>query len=116
VAQWIWVNEGDTPADAVFFRKEIDSSGVAAARLYATCDDSMKVFVDGKEVIASGSWEKPVYVDLSKHLDLDDPQKAHVLAVEASNGKSAAGLLVKLDLESGWRDAWSIVSDSTWQA
>ena len=101
VAQWIWLNEGDQPADKVYFRKEIDSGGVGAARLYAACDDRMKIFVDGKEVIAHGNWSKPVFVDLSKHLDLDDPQKKHILAVEGENGQSAAGLLVKLDFEFG---------------
>jgi putative heme-binding domain-containing protein len=115
-AKWIWLNEGDTPADKVYFRKEIDSSGVGAARLYATCDDRMKIFIDGKEVISSNSWSRPVFVDLSKQLDLDAPQKKHVIAIEGENGKSAAGLLVKLNLESGWRSAWSIVTDESWQA
>lgn len=116
VASWIWLNDGDEPAKRVYFRREIDSSGVAAARLYAACDDRMKIFVDGQEIISHGNWQQPVFVDISKQLDLDDPQKKHILAVEAENGSSAAGLLVKLDLESGWRDAWSIVTDQTWQA
>lgn len=114
--QWLWLNEGDEPAKDVYFRKEFSSAGVGAARLYAACDDVMKIFVDGKLVGESGTWEKPLFVDLSKHLDLESPQKNHVLAVEAHNGKSSAGLLVKLDLESGWRDAWSVVSDASWQA
>lgn len=112
---WIWLNEGDEPAKSVYFRKEVNSSGVGAARLYAACDDSMKIFVDGKLVKEHGTWQTPVFVDISKHLDLDSPQKEHVIAVEAHNGQSAAGLLVKLDLESGWRDAWSIVTDESWQ-
>ena len=114
--QWLWLNEGDEPAKDVYFRKEFSSAGVGAARLYAACDDVMKIFVDGKLVGESRTWEKPLFVDLSRHLDLESPQKNHVLAVEAHNGKSSAGLLVKLDLESGWRDAWSIVSDVSWQA
>lgn len=112
---WIWLAEGDKPADRVYFRKEVNSSGVGAARLYAACDDSMKIYVDGKLVIEHGTWEKPVFVDISKHLDLDSPQKNHVIAVEAENGTGPAGLLVKLDLESGWRDAWSIITDESWQ-
>lgn len=115
-ASWIWLKENGGPAKRVYFRKEVDSSGVAAARLYAACDDVMKIFVDGKEVISHGNWQKPVFVDISKHLDLDNPEKKHVIAVEAENGASEAGLLIKLDLESGWRDAWSIVTDGSWQA
>lgn len=114
--KWVWLNEGDEPASDVYFRKEFSSAGVGAARLYAACDDVMKIFVDGRLVGESGTWEKPLFVDLSKHLDLESPQKDHVLAVEAHNGKSAAGLLVKIDFESGWRDAWSVVTDASWQA
>lgn len=113
---WIWLAEGDEPAKSVFFRKEVSSSGVGAARLYAACDDVMKIYVDGKLVREHDTWQTPVFVDISKHLDLDSPQKNHVIAVEAKNGTSAAGLLMKLDLESGWRDAWSVVTDESWQA
>ncbi len=113
---WIWLADGDIPAKSVYFRKQVDSSGVGAARLYAACDDSMKIYVDGKLVREHGTWQTPVFVDISKYMDLDSPQKQHVIAVEAHNGESAAGLLVKLDLESGWRDAWSIVTDESWQA
>jgi putative heme-binding domain-containing protein len=113
---WVWLSEGDQPAKSVFFRREVNSSGVGAARLYAACDDSMKIYVDGKLVREHDTWQTPVFVDISKHMDLDSPQKNHVIAVEAQNGTSAAGLLVKLDLESGWRDAWSIVTDESWQA
>jgi putative heme-binding domain-containing protein len=113
---WIWLSEGDKPAKAVYFRKEVNSSGVGAARLYAACDDSMKIYVDGKLVRTHETFKTPVFVDISKHMDLDSPQKNHVIAVEAKNGASAAGVLVKLDLESGWRDAWSVVTDESWQA
>lgn len=113
---WIWLMNGEEPARTVYFRKEVDSGGVGAARLYAACDDSMKIFVDGKLIKEHGTWQTPVFIDISSHLDLDSPQKKHVVAVEAHNGQSAAGLLLKLDLESGWRDAWSIVTDSSWEA
>ncbi|MHC4874875.1 MAG: family 16 glycoside hydrolase [Planctomycetota bacterium] len=113
---WIWINEGDEPAQKVYFRKELDSSGVASARLVATADDSMTVYLDGKKILEHGSWERLAYADISKALDLDSPKKKHVLAIEAANGKSAAGLLAQIDLESGWRDAWRVVSDGSWRA
>ena len=114
--KWIWINIEGQPAQSVQFRREFDGGGVAAARLYATCDDQMTVFLDGKRVLESTSWETPAFVDLSGHLDLDAPQTRHVLAVEARNSGGSAGLLVKLDLESGWRKSSSIVSDADWQA
>lgn len=113
---WIWINEGAEPAQKVYFRKQLDSSGVASARLVATADDSMTVYLDGKKILEHGSWERLAYADISKALDLDSPQKKHVLAIEAANGKSAAGLLAQIDLESGWRDAWRVVSDGDWKA
>ncbi|MBI1310377.1 c-type cytochrome [bacterium] len=113
---WIWINNGDEPAQKVYFRKELDSSGVASARLIATCDDRMTVYLDGKEILSHGNWSKLAYADISKSLDLDSPQKKHVLAIAAENGKSAAGLLAQIDLESGWRDAWRVVTDDSWQA
>jgi len=113
---WIWLNSGDEPAKKVFFRHDVSSGGVGACRLYAACDDRMTVFVDGKKVLEHADASKPVFMDLSQHIDVESPQKNHVVAIEAENTAGPAGLLVKLDFESGWRDAWSMVSDESWQA
>lgn len=113
---WIWLNDGDGPASKVFFRKELDSSGVASARLITTCDDRLTVYLDGQRILEHGNWSTLAYADISQALDLDSPEKKHVLAIEAENGRSAAGLLVQIDLESGWRDAWRVVSDDSWRA
>lgn len=113
--QWIWKQEGKEPAKQVFFRKEFEIKGaVAAARLYATCDDEMTVFLDGQKVLEHGTWSQPVFADLLKLIEKETPGGKHVLAVQARNGTSAAGLLAMLNFESGWRDAWSIVTDESW--
>ncbi|TWT52068.1 Cytochrome c [Thalassoglobus neptunius] len=115
--KWIWLNEGDQLAEKVFFRKEFELKGaIAAARLYTTCDDEMTIFLDGKKVLESSSWSEPVFFDLNPLIDEDAPGGKHVLAVEAKNSDGPAGLLVMLNFESGWRDAWSIVSDGSWKA
>lgn len=114
---WIWLNENGEPAKQVFFRKEFTVKGaIAAARLYATCDDRMTLFVDGNKVMESGAWNKPVFADITKLLEKETPGGKHVIAVQGQNGQSAAGLLVALNFESGWRDAWSTVSDKSWLA
>ena len=100
----------------MYFRKEFAGGGVSAARLYATCDNQMTVFVDGRKVLESNTWETPLFKDLSKEIDLDKADQKHVIAIECSNEGDVGGLLLRLDFESGWRDAWSIVSDDTWQA
>ena len=109
---WIWLQEGDAPAPKVYLRKEFELKGaLAAARLYTTADDELTVYLDGQKVVSNNNWSKPVFADVTKLLDRDGK---HVIAVEASNGKSAAGLLVKLVFESGWRDAWAEVTDGEW--
>lgn len=113
--KWIWLNDGDDPAKKVYFHKEFPAQGgIAAARLYATCDDQMTIYVNGEKVLESTAWNKPVYKDITKLLEKETPEKKHVITVEGTNGASAAGLLVSLNFESGWRDAWSIVSDESW--
>jgi putative heme-binding domain-containing protein len=114
--QWIWLNDGGRPAAKVYFRKVVDSGGVAAARLFAAADDGATVYVDGEPVLRNVGSAKPAYVDVSKPLDLDSPVKLHVLAIEAENTADRAGLFVRLDLDSGWRDAWTLGSDRTWKA
>ena len=55
---WIWLNKDNGHAEpTAVFRKEFDGGGVSAARLYATCDNEMKIFIDGKLVLESKTWE-----------------------------------------------------------
>ena len=113
--QWVWLQKKSGTAEPrAYFRKEFDGGGVSSARLYATCDNEMKVFIDGKLVLQSSEWEMPLFKDVSKEIDLDSPNKKHVIAVECRNEGSVGGLMVRLDFESGWRDAWSLVSDESW--
>lgn len=115
--QWIWLNEQDQPADRVVFRKEFEVKGaIAAARLYTTCDDQLTISLDGTDILSHGTWSEPVFKDLTPLFEKETPGGKHVLTVEANNHQGPAGLLLMLNFESGWRDAWSIVSDETWDA
>lgn len=112
--KWIWLNDGDQPEPVVSIRKEFYVAGsVSAARLFVAGDDDITVFVNGKQVIHSQNWQKPAFADVTDLITKNEP---HVIAIEGKNVASSAGVVVKLDLESGWRDAWSIISDKTWQA
>ncbi|QDT34080.1 family 16 glycoside hydrolase [Thalassoglobus polymorphus] len=114
--KWIWQNKGEQPAKQVFFRKEFEVKGsVAAARLYATCDDQMTIFLDGTKVAEGGAWNRPVFADVTKLIEKKTPGGKHVLTVEGKNGASSAGLVASLNFESKKRDAWSIVTDESWQ-
>lgn len=111
---WIWLNNGDQPEKQVFFRREFDIKGdVAAARLTATCDEQMTVYIDGQRVLDSNNWKECSFADVTSLVNKDG---RHVICVQAKNRSDSAGLVLRLDLDSGWRAAWSIVTDESWKA
>lgn len=115
--RWIWLNDGNDPASAAYFRKEFRVKGsVAAARLLVACDNSATVFVDGQRVLQHNSFETPKYADVTKLLSKETPGGKHVIAVEAKNSGGPGGLLVQLVMESGWRNSWNEVTGDDWQA
>lgn len=115
VPNWIWLQDGDEPCETVYFRRTFQSGGVSAARMYIAADDSFEVFLDGDLLLQYEGWQNPHFIDLAKHINLEKDVE-HVLAIQATNGRGPAGLLVKIDFESGWKDPWTDQTDSTWQA
>ena len=76
----------------------------------------MTIYLDDQRVLQHGTWSTPVFADVTKLINTETPDGSHVLAVEAKNSGSAAGLLVELDFESDGRDPWAVVTDDSWQA
>lgn len=113
--QWIWLQEESKSAEQVYFRTTFQSGGVSAARMYIAADDAFEVFLDGKSLASHAAWQESVFVDLAKHIDLEN-NRDHVLAISATNAQGPGGLLVKIEFESGWKDPWTIVSGPSWQA
>src|SRR5262245_7659830 len=116
---WIWLGEKAQPNQVVYFRKEFEiTSGVTAARIYATCDDEMTVFLDGEEVLSGHLWDQPVMKDLSPTLGAEPKRGVGkpVLAVRAKNANGPAGFLARLVLESGWAEPRAVVTDGSWRA
>ena len=115
---WIWSLKNGEPASDVYFRKEFEIRGaVAAAHLYLAVDNEATVYLDGKKVLEHGGWDKPAFKNITSMLGKETPGGRHVLAIRARNvgENNPAGLLAQLNFESGWRDAWSYVSDDSWQ-
>lgn len=113
---WVWLGP---PADGqmAFFRKEFATRGrVWSARLIATGDDEVAVYLDGQEVLQQQGWNTPGFKDLTALFQDTKSNQRHVLAVRGKNGKSAAGVLVRLTLETRKGEPISIVSDNTWRA
>jgi hypothetical protein len=87
-AKWIWNNSNAAEkADpgTIYLRRVVNlPAEPTQAALVATCDNSFKLFVNGKEVTSGNDHTKPKLVDIRKHLRKGD----NSIAVEAVNGKA----------------------------
>ena len=64
LAPWIW-----GPDEKREYRlTKAFQGGAKTAVLVATCDNAMKLFVNGTQVAASDTWEAPIAIDVTKHL------------------------------------------------
>jgi putative heme-binding domain-containing protein len=110
IPSWIWSKASGGAGEEVYFRKVFQAEPGDKARLAATCDNEMTVFLNGKKVAESKAWEEPVSLDVSASLVKGD----NVVAVKAVNeGAGAAGFLAKIVIERG-KTKQEIVTDATW--
>lgn len=111
VAKWIW-SQASPDNQKLDLRKSFDLAGkVKAARLYATCDNHMKLSINGKAVDASDAWEKPVELNVTKSL----VSGKNVIAVEGRNDGGVAAFVLKLVIEMEDGKKTSIVTDQSWK-
>lgn len=108
---WIWAGKA-RDKQVVYFRKEFTgyTPRTASARLYASCDNQMQVFINGVNVVESDAWEQPVFKDVVGQLE----KGRNVIAIRASNSGSAAGLIAKLILDSD-KDVVEVATDGSWK-
>ncbi len=112
---WIWSRaKGEAKSnEEVYFRKtfEIDQD-IAKASLFGSCDNAMRVWINGREVAKSEEWQAPVKVDVKSQLR----KGRNVIAVHGRNdGGNLAGLLLKLDYQLGNESKHVVESDKTWR-
>ncbi|MBL8800122.1 MAG: heme-binding protein, partial [Planctomycetia bacterium] len=105
---WVW---GADSKQRYVLRKEF-AGGSSAAKLKATCDNQMTLYINGQQVAASGEWQSPVEVDIQKHLKSDK----NVLLAEVTNTDGVAGFVLKLVQTMPDGAQRYVVSDETWQA
>jgi putative heme-binding domain-containing protein len=92
---WIW---GKDQQKTQFVRNSFDTPERAgSARLYATCDNAMTVWINGKQVAKSTEWASPVNLDILPSLNRTGK---NVIAIKAENQGGGAGLVAKLELAS----------------
>ncbi len=105
---WIW---GADDNKRYLLRKEFEG-GTSTARIKASCDNRMKLSLNGREIARGDNWQTPVEVDVQKLLK---PGK-NVLQAEVSNEGGVAGFVLKLVLAKDGEKTRYIVTDESWQA
>src|SRR5205814_2110985 len=105
---WIWGKDDNTP---YILRKEFAAPGVTAAKLRVTCDNWVRLTLNGKQVVDSDKWEEPVEADVTKLLK----PEGNVLVAEVRNDGGPAGFVMKLVMTAKG-EAKYVVSDTTWTA
>jgi putative heme-binding domain-containing protein len=109
---WIWSREV-TGKQKLFFRRTFELSAPLpkSARVYATCDNRLKLHLNGKPAGDSPDWPLPVSRDVTVLLQ---PGK-NVIAAEAENAGGAAAFVFKLEAESEGGAKTVILSDAAWK-
>lgn len=104
---WIWGPDSDQK----YTLKTTFVGGTKSARLRATCDNSMTLFLNGEKIASSNEWESPVEIDIQKRVKPGE----NVLTAEVANQGGQAGFILKVVLVGADGKARYVVSDRTWE-
>lgn len=112
VPQWIW---SATPAgqdEQLWLRHRFEVAGtIKSARLYATCDNRLTLWVNGQEAGTSPDWPVPIEKDIAKMLT---PGK-NVLAAQVRNAGGVAAYVCKLVIETADGKTQTVISQPDWK-
>ena len=110
VPEWIWTSAA-AKTETIYARRVWTlSEKPKSATLSITCDNGFVAFLNGKKIGSGSEWSNHYQFDIVKPLRKGD----NVLAVEASNEGSKAGLVAKVSMKLGDDKATTIVSDTEW--
>lgn len=105
--QWIW----GPSADVNYQLQKTFHASSQTGSILATCDNSMRLLLNGQVIASSNEWQSPVTVDLSRFLKVGE----NVLTAEVANEGGVAAFLAKMVLETSAGQTEIIVSDTTWE-
>ena len=64
-ADWVWDATGTSSEQPIYLQKQFNLSAKAtSASLFAVCDNTVKVWVNGKLVGESTEWSSPIKKDI----------------------------------------------------
>ncbi|MCB9873659.1 MAG: DUF1549 domain-containing protein [Planctomycetaceae bacterium] len=118
-AQWIWshaTGSGPTPAgETITLRHKFELPSLPAQAVgVITCDNSYRMYLNGKHIASDDNWESVEAMSLLLKLRTGE----NTLLIEAKNGGSApnpAGLIFEATLRFADDTTQSIASDGSWQ-
>ncbi|MBP87670.1 MAG: heme-binding protein [Planctomycetaceae bacterium] len=105
---WIW--GADT--NKQYRLSKTFNAQAKGAWLKASCDNRVTIFINGKRVASSDSWEQPVEVDVLKHL----ARGKNEIVAEVANAGGPSGFVCKLATVDRGGTASYVVSDKSWKA
>ncbi len=108
VPQWVW---GATPTKNYALRTEFAATGVKAARLKVSADNSVTLFLNGKQVAASDEWKDGAEADVSALI-----KDKNELVAEVKNDGGQAAFVFKLAMVDEKGDVKYVVSGESWLA
>ncbi len=109
--QWIWTEQSGN-GQKLWFRKSFDLPGKPkSAKVYATCDNKLKLWINGKHVGDSRDWPYPVERDVTALLK----DGANVIAAEGQNDGGVAAFVLNLSITTSDNQAIKVVTDSSWK-
>ena len=113
LGSWIWTNLTTNEQPCHLWKAFVIPAGspIVKARLAMTVDNEFTLFLDGRELGRGAEWRELFVFDLTQILT---PGR-HVLAVNAYNDSSFAGMLFGLRVTLADGRTIDIKSDSTWR-
>ncbi|MGF1583258.1 MAG: c-type cytochrome [Gemmataceae bacterium] len=109
--QWIWHKQA-RDGQTVYLRKSFSlSKKIKTAQLYTTCDNKLKLWINGKLVGTSRDWPYPVQKDVAQFLK----PGTNFIAAECKNDSGPAGFVLKLRMTTVSGKELTIVSNRSWQ-
>jgi hypothetical protein len=111
-AHWIWdrPSRGNVPVGSVYFKKTFFVPSSTSITIYATCDNTIQLYLDGNKVITGNNWQATYSYSTTVSAG------THIIWVNGTNvgsGPNPAGCIVSVRSSSG---VTLLSSDGTWQA
>ncbi|MBI1371029.1 MAG: DUF1549 domain-containing protein [Planctomycetes bacterium] len=125
--RWVWDDAKlamRDPGGRVYLRTvlKLDKAPTRAPAAM-TCDNQFTLYINGEKVAESDEWQKPVHLDLAKHLKAGNniiaveatnwPDKEHKLGLQFTEPNGAGFVLAMAGYE-GEQRAWTLLSDDQW--